>query len=181
MIDVLKSVSILFLIFTSLVCPKQDQKVLKLKIIDNKYTVTLGNIEELSIEAKPNSQGNPELIALRDTSKKIFVKLYIGTKNPIPDWKRTFDFEEKHNDIKSQIHDPPNANYINHNNFLCNGIKVRAVHYIQDNQLEKIESQFYSLDSIVVNAVYTRHVNSVDYSNLWRLNRGFLCSFSIEK
>lgn len=119
------------------------------------------NVFKFEFDSSKIYIGDPILLSFVKKGNGERFEMYIGTKDPIPDWRYTFDFQESKRSLEEQV------NLYNVNHFIkklnveywdCPGGLVQY----SFEKWKRIESQFICFDEIRVNIVFTTDINLAD-------------------
>lgn len=110
--------------------------------------------------------GNPVLFSFKSSIESLSIDIYLGTKNPIQDWKQTFDFGEKQLDLEKQVSFDSEKQFVGVGQFITGNAKGKLVHYNEEYS-QKIEGQFVVKD-IIVNVVMRGDNEVLDFKEKFK-------------
>lgn len=162
---------IIYLSFLLLACKTTPRSQYLVELPNGNYILALDiDGSNLKHDTSIIYIGDPILFSFISHTETIRFDIYIGTKNPIIDWKWSFDFDEKQFDLKEQVAFDPERIFVREGKFRANGSIGRFVQY-KEKVGQRIEGQFTSGEIITINVVLKGHSHLTDLELLKKFQK----------
>jgi hypothetical protein len=124
-----------------------------IRLPDSEFSFTIDtNIFKFEFDSTKVYIGDPVLFSFVNKTKDGWFDMYIGTKDPIPDYKYTFDFQESKTSLEEQMKRDAANVFIRKQSIPFWDCPGRLVQYSYDRR-KKIESQFLCFKGLRINVI----------------------------
>lgn len=156
--------SIILLSFLLFRCSPPKKEVYNVELPNLKISFSFSpNRFDLTLDTTIVYIGNPVLTCFSNNNSKEKYRIYLGTKDPIPDWKYTFDFREEKISLKEQVHKAKLGVFENEGDLSIKKCPGNFVEYYKPNstnsveapEMGAIEARIVCKNGIIVNIDYT--------------------------
>ena len=154
--------------------------IIEKRILNNAYFISI-NTDKYNFKTDSSRIyiGNEDLIYLYNDDLKIGLEIIVGRSNPSPNYFTVLNFDNP--DPEAQFSNNKYKKFISSSTFASYQNRIYSIYYIEDNELEKVESQFVAIDSLIVNTRMIRNLEFANKNRLVTINKKILKGIEIKR